>query len=119
MGSKIYKFDKVSLTEIDSKVLSVSNVQGMTIQHIFDNSISDAYMIPFYIEIVDGHVPYIEVEESMVVIREKVDATSRGPNDIKITNVGEDIGKFNYKQKVPYRPWELPQGFTELKGQNE
>jgi hypothetical protein len=119
MSSKIYKIDKDSLTEIDSVSLAVSNVQSVIIQHVYDSTISDASIIPFQIDIADGHAPYIHEEEFMVVIRERVDATSRGVNDIEITNAGEDIGEFNHKNRVPYRPWELPQGFRELRGKNE
>jgi hypothetical protein len=115
MSATIYKFDKDTLAELASTTLLVEDVKSLAIQHIHDNSISDETTLQFTLDITKTHVPTIE-EDFVVVIREKVDATSRGPNDIAITNVGEDVGKPNYKKKVPYRPWELPQGFKELKG---
>ena len=119
MSAKVYKLYKDSLTEVSSKLLNVSNVQILTIQHIHDNSISDEATISFEIEIDRGHVPHIYEEEFMIVLQERVDATSRGVNDVKLTNVDEDLGSYQYNKSVPYRPWELPQGFRELKGKNE
>ena len=119
MNVKIYKIDKDTLFEIGEETLSASNAQAMSISHVHDSTISNSSTINFTIDIADGHTPYIYEEEFMVVIREKVDATSRGPHDVEITNAGVDIGKPNYNKKVPYRPLELPQGFKELKGRNE
>jgi len=118
MSTKFYKIHKDTLTEITSDVLTISNVNSIVIQHVYDSVISDEANINFTISFAEGHVPYLENEEFMIVIREKVDATSRGPHDITITNVGKDIGRSNYKNKVPHRPWEFPQGFKELKGIN-
>jgi hypothetical protein len=74
--------------------------------------------IPFTITILDKHVPYINQEEFMVVIRERIDVTARGPHETTLNNLGDDICRENYKNKVPYRPLELPPGFQELKGNN-
>ena len=116
MSATIYKLDKDTLLEISSQELVLEDIQSFSIQHIHDdNSISDSTTMPFTINVAKGYVPQIE-EEFVIVIRERVDATSRGAHDIAITNSGEDIGKPNYIQKVPYRPLELPQGFIELKG---
>jgi len=119
MSATIYKIDKDTLVERASEVLLIEDVQSMSIRHIHDNAVSDQTTLNFTFDIMDMHAPLIEDEEFVVVIREKVDATSRGPHDVTITNVGDDVGKPNYKKKVPYRPWELPQGFRELKGENE
>jgi hypothetical protein len=116
MSATIYKIDKDTLLEKASQVLFIESIQSISVQHVHDNAISDEALITFEFDIAQGYVPEIE-EEIVVVIRERVDATSRGPHDLKITNVGDDKGKPNYNQKVPYRPWELPQGFTELKGE--
>lgn len=116
--SKLYKIDK-DLSIVSSKSMASTNVNALTILHTWDGVVSNSTTLNFTIDITSGHVPYINEEEFMIVIRERVDATARGTQDITITNVGEDIGKENYNEKVPYRPWELPQGFTELKGQNE
>ena len=119
MNAKIYKINKDTLLEMSSDNLSVSNVQSLFIEHVHDNSVSEESTLSFSISIDNGHVPYIKEEEFMIVIREKVDATSRGPHDATITNAGDDVGRFDYNKKTPYRPWELPQGFTELKEENE
>lgn len=114
MSATIYKLDKDTLLEISSQKLVLEDIQSFSIQHIHDNSVSDETTLSFTINVAKGYVPQIE-EEFVIVIRERVDATSRGVHDIAITNSGEDIGKPNYNQQVPYRPWELPQGFKELK----
>lgn len=118
MGATIYKINKSDLTELGSYNLSIENIQGLVIPHMFDGNVSNSSTISFTIEIVDKHVPYLQ-EEFMVVIREKVDASATGPNAQTITDVGEDMGKLDYKKKVPHRPWDLPEGFVELKGDNE
>ena len=115
MSAKIYKIDKDSLLEISNVISEVSNVSSFAIDHFDSNAVSDEYTLNFEIEIAKGHVPHIYEEEFMVVIREKVDATSRGVNDITITNIGDDIGKPRYNKKVPHRPLDLPPGFRELK----
>ena len=53
-------------------------------------------------------------EEIVIVIREKVDLTARGPNDVLVKNIGKDVGGDDYVDKKPYRPKSLPPGFTEL-----
>jgi len=117
MSATIYKINKDSLAEIASQTLLIEDVQSLAIQHVHDGTVTDQGLLPFTLDIAPGYVPQIEQEEFMIVIREKVDATSRGPYDITITNAGDDIGKPNYTKKVPYRPWELPKGFKELKGE--
>ena len=78
----------------------------------------DNSTIPFNITISDRHIPFIMEEEFMVVVRERVDVTTRGPKGKTITNAGNDVGRENYNDKSPYRPVELPQGFQQLKGNN-
>jgi len=118
MSSKLYKIDKDTLTEISSTRLEFSEATALAIQHIHDATITLSESIPFTITILDKHVPYINEEEFMVVIRERIDVTARGPQDTTLNNLGDDIGRENYNNKVPYRPLELPPGFQELKGNN-
>jgi len=40
--------------------------------------------------------------------------TALGPNGKNITDTGDDLGRGNYKDSVPYRPSDLPPGFNEL-----
>jgi len=118
MGVSIYKIDKETLATIDSVKLIVANVSGLIIPHLFDGTVSNSSTLPFTIEIASGHVPYIGSEEFMIVIRDVVDATAIGPNDIEITSVGEDMGK-DHKNGAPSRPWTLPNGFKELRSNDE
>lgn len=118
MSAKIHKIDKDNLTEIDSQMLSMDNVTAIMPQHIYDNSISDQILVPFRIDVSKRYVPSIKNEEMMVVVREKVDATAHGTNETIISNIGEDLGKGDYNEGAPYPPWELPQGFKEIKGKN-
>jgi hypothetical protein len=74
--------------------------------------------IPFSLTILDRNVPHINEPEFMVVTRERIDVTAKGPHETTINNIGDDMGRENYNKKVPYRPLELPPGFQELKGNN-
>jgi len=112
--SKIYKLDKNTLTFVADQDMVISNVQSLVIQHVHDNSVSDESTLVFSIEIAKHHAPYIEEEEFMVVIREKVDLAARGPDDITLRNIGKDKGWEDYKDSKPYRPMALPEGFKEL-----
>ena len=112
--SLIYKLDKDTLSLVDNKHMAISNVQSLVIQHIHDNSVSDESTLVFSIEVAKHHAPYIEEEEFVVAIREKVDLTARGPYDITLRNIGKDKGWEDYKDSSPYRPMELPEGFREL-----
>ncbi len=118
MSSKLYKIDKDTLVEISSTELEISGATALSIQHIHDATITSSENLPFNITILDKHVPYINQEEFMVVIRERIDVTARGPQETTLNNLGDDIGRENYNKKVPYRPLELPPGFQELKGNN-
>ncbi|MFA7219276.1 MAG: hypothetical protein WC119_02070 [Synergistaceae bacterium] len=120
MSAKIYKLDKDTLAEVAVTDLAMDDITMLSIHHVHDSNISSSGIISFSLDISNNlHIPYIEEEEFMVVVRERIDATARGPNDMTINYVGDDIGKENYNEKKPYRPWELPYGFTELKGKNK
>jgi hypothetical protein len=118
MSATIYKINKDTLLEVTSSDIFVEDIKSVAIQHIHDNSVSDESTISFSINVANNYVPEIQ-EEMVVVIRERIDATSRGPYDQIINDVGDDVGEGGYTKKVAYRPWELPEGFKELKGQNE
>lgn len=118
MTSKIIKINKDTLAEMGEEDLYVSDVNGLIIPHVFDSNVSDNFQLEFTLDIAKGHAPYIKDAEFMVAFREKVDATSRGPSSVKITNAGDDKGKENYKESAPHVPWELPQGFIELKDED-
>ena len=109
----IIKFNKISLTEYGSKELFLENPLELTILQYADNTKPYSTTLPFEISVAEDHAPYIE-EEFVIVIREKVDLTARGPNDVLIKNIGKDLGGENYIDSKPYRPKELPPGFQEL-----
>ena len=112
--SKLYKLNKDTLAYVDSKTMAISNVQSLIIQHVHDAIAADDSTLNFSIEVAKHHAPYINEEEFMVVIREVVDLSARGPNDITLKNIGKDKGLENYKDSKPYRPIALPEGFKEL-----
>jgi hypothetical protein len=112
MTTAIVKFNKTTLAKVAQKDLFLENAWGLTIKQFSDVTLSNTYSLPFEISIAEIHAPYIE-EDMVVVIREKVDLTATGPNDVLIKNIGKDLGGENYVDKKPYRPKELPPGFEE------
>lgn len=103
----ILKFNK-SLSLIDSETIQVS--ESMTIDHYNDTIKSAEGEIEFIISATDNQIPEINNPEYCVVIREKVDLTAQGPNDVMIKNRDKD------NLHKPYIPVDLPTGFIELKG---
>lgn len=114
MPITIMKFEK-DLNLLDSQAVEVSD--SMTIDHFGDVIKAAEGEIPFVISATNCQIPFIEEEEFCVVIREKVDFTAQGPNDVLIKNRDQDIGTKESKAK-PYSPVELPPGFIELKGKD-
>ena len=114
MTVKIHKFNKDTLSHTASINVNMSNTSGMTISHYVDSLKSSESTIPYYIEGMERHIPQISEVEFPAVVRKKVDFTAIGPNEKEITNIGEDIGKCNHKDKVPKRPLDLPPGFKEI-----
>ena len=57
---------------------------------------------------------HIEPIEFYLVFRKKVNMTAVGPNENKIKNVGQDIGKEDYKAVAPVTPLDFPREFREL-----
>jgi hypothetical protein len=82
----------------------------MVISQIADMTKSYSNTLTFTISSGDKHVPYLEETEMVVVVREKVNLTDHGQNPVE--NTSSD------RNKRPYRPANLPQGFVELKGES-
>lgn len=114
MAIKILKFNK-SLSLIDSETIEASD--SMTVDHYADTIKSAEGEIEFIISPTNCQIPELEDPDYCVVIREKVDLTALGSNELTITDRDKDIGNKNYKNSSPYTPVDLPPGFTELKGE--
>lgn len=107
MAIQILKFNK-SLSLIDSEEIEFSD--ALIIDHYADTIKTSEGEIGFTISTIDSQIPNIDEVEYCVVIREKVDLTAKGVNDVMIKNRDkEDSSK-------PYKPVDLPTGFIELKG---
>lgn len=111
MATSIIKFNKETLQGVGYKDLFLVNSWDLTISQFYDAYKADSDVLPFEISVAN-HAPFIE-DEIIVVIRERVDLTARGPNDVLIKNIGKDLGGENYIDAKPYRPKELPPGFEE------
>jgi hypothetical protein len=109
--NKIYKFSN-SLNEISSMDLYVSNANSLIISYVSDGIYSCNSSIPFSITTAKITVPFLEEEEIMLVSREKIDLTTHTPFGVAIKNLNIDTEIL----PKPYRPLEIPEGFTELKG---
>jgi len=113
MSIKILKLNK-NLSLIDS--ISTDLSDSMSIDHFNDVVKNSNAEIIFTISATDSQIPFIDEEEFCIVIREKVDLSAQGPNDVIIKNINKDVGNKSYKDFKPYSPVELPPGFIELKG---
>jgi len=113
MAIKIVKFNK-DLSLIDDSNVSVS--ESLTIDHYADVIKNYEGEIEFVISATNCQIPEIEDPEYCVVIREKIDLTAQGPNDVMIKERDKDVGNKDYKDHKPYIPVDLPTGFIELKG---
>ena len=117
MTIKIHKFLKSDLSDVSSIQVSgagLANTSGMTISHFACCVKSSEVTLPYTIEGVDKHIPYVDDVDFCVVIRKKVDLTATGVNEKEITDIGNDIGKYEYTDIVPNKPLDLPPEFKEL-----
>jgi len=115
MGNpKVTVLSKSSLDIINSRSLSVLYPQGMSISHFAYSTRSYDSEIPFTIEGVEGHAPYVYDTEFSTAIRHKVDFSANGINQTLIKQNGLDIGEYNHKNVSPTIPVDLPPGFKEV-----
>jgi hypothetical protein len=89
MAITILKFDK-SLSLIDSDAIEAS--ESMAIDHYADTIKTAEGEISFQISATNCQIPEIDEVEYAVVIREKVDLTAQGPNDVMTKNRDKDTG---------------------------
>lgn len=113
MTTAIVKFDKQTLAKVGSKELFLENSWDLTICEFSDSVLSNSCTLPFTISVAQEHAPFIQ-ENMVVVIRERVDLTATGPNDVILKNIGKDNGGENYIDAKPYRTKDLPPGFEEV-----
>ena len=113
MTVKITEFTN-TFSHVSSIYSSISNTSGMTISHYVGSPKATMATLPFIIEGVSSHIPFIEEPEFCIVIRKKVDLLAVGPNTKVIKDIGSDIGKYDDKDNVPKCPLTLPPGFQEV-----
>ena len=117
MAIKIHIINKEDLAHLDSIDLvqtGLTRTDGMTISQFASNVKSTESTINFEIDIVKEQVPQIDEVEFCLTVRKKVNMTAIGVNGKTRKDIGEDLGKDNYRNNVPARPLDLPNGFTEL-----
>ena len=118
MNSKLYIINKDTLVEEQEYILSLENVQCFLVDNFKGAIFQNQQELPFHLDISENIAPKINSVDFMVTIREKVDATARGPSDQIIQEANKDLGKID-NNSSPESPWELPKGFSELRGYNE
>lgn len=116
--SYIYKILKNNFSVVASLDIGYTgmpvNVGGMTVSHYADSWKQTNASLPFTFEGVEEFIPYVKDVDFCMVIRKKVDLNAVGVNEKTITEIGQDVGKGNYVNNVPYPILDLPPGFTEL-----
>ena len=117
MTIKIHRILKDDLTKQDSLDVVLSKLPStcaMTISHYAYSFKQTQATLPYEIEVVSEFVPYISNIDFAVSVRKEINLTATGPNEKTITDVGADVGEYDYKNSVPTRPTSLPPGFQEL-----
>jgi len=117
MTIKIHIIEKDSLSKLGSINLvetGLTQTDGMTISQFASNVKSTESTINFEIDVVQEQVPNIEEVEFCLTVRKKVNMTAIGVNGKTRKDIGEDLGKDNYRDNVPARPLDLPPNFVEL-----
>jgi len=117
MKLKIHRILKSDLSESDSiniKISGMSNTSGMTISHYAFAPKQTEVSIPFSFDSVNEHVPKSISVEFGIAVRKQIDLDGIGPNGKRIEDIGNDIGEYNYKDKSPSVPKDLPPGFREV-----
>ena len=114
MTIKIIKYSKTDFSLVEEIKTSLSKSTGMTISHYADSDKASGVTLDFEFEGMAKHVPHINDIEFCTVVRKKIDMTGVGVNGKIIKDVGNDIGKYNYKDVAPKRLSDLPPGFQEL-----
>lgn len=104
-----------SLPSIDIKTLSLTESFGMTISSYLDSVLYSSSELPFSISVSNKQIPFILEEEYALSVRNKVDLSATGPDVVTLTEEGKDTGSHNYKDRSPYRPRVLTEGFIEIK----
>lgn len=109
------KLNKNSLSLIDLINVSVNESDAFIVDNSLDSLRQDNFVLSFIISPAIKQIPFLKPEEFAVTIREKVDLTAVGPYEKTLVDENKDKGQHNYKDKVPYRPRSLTEGFIELK----
>ena len=117
MAIKIHRILKDDLTKQDSLDVVLSKLPStcaMTIDHYSYSIKQSCATLNFEVDIVHEFLPYISNIDFAVSVRKEINLTATGPNEKTITDVGADVGEYDYKNSVPTRPTSLPPGFQEL-----
>jgi len=115
MTVKIHKIFKDDLSEdASTKVVEMANTTGITISHFAGSLKSTEATITFEIEGAPYHVPYIDDVDFCLVGRKKVDLKALGSDGKIKKDIGKDIGKYKYTDRIPNFSLDLPPGFQEL-----
>ena len=116
---QLLKFNKNTFALIDSVSLSMTESEAMTISDYLDSYRNDSCDLPFSIKTSSKQIPFLNEEDFAISVRERVDLTATGPYERTIADENKDIGQHNYKNKSPYRPRALTEGFIELKDEKQ
>ena len=117
MTIKIHSISKDTLLaqdSIDLEAAGLTQTDGMSISHFAYALKSTEATIPYEIEVLKEYVPPSIDTDFCIVVRKKVNLTAIGVHGKNRTDIGDDLGRDNYKDNVPPRPLDLPPGFQEL-----
>jgi hypothetical protein len=93
--------------------LNIDNPNSLTLNYLQDAELQYHHTIDFNIELIDSSVTSVNTEKSFK-FKSKTDITSTSPNQKIVTDIGKDVGKKEYINASPHKPFENNPDFIEI-----
>jgi len=88
-----------------------------SIDHFSGASTADTGTLSFTLKPASKQLPMMYEPDFVSVVRQKIDITTVGPDKQDATDADYDVGKHDYKGRLPRQRKQLPLGVSELKGE--
>ncbi len=114
---KLHKLAKTDLSQFTSIQLLMESSNAVSISHWIDeksslstNYIDNSLTLPFVINAVSSQIPFMDDNEYVMVVREKVNIAESGSKSMETSIISTTDNRVS-----PYTPKTLPPFFKELK----
>jgi hypothetical protein len=112
--ARVVVISKNSMEIVALRNVIMSDPEAMSISHYAYSGKSTMATLPFTVNGVSSHIPHILETDFAVSVRQKVDLSACGPNEVLVRHTGDDKGRYDYHDVAPRRPTDLPPGFIEV-----